>query len=469
MPQLPTYTADIGQAPTGGQRAQAQGNALGKVGAAATKAADTVLTSMEDTEARTALVASTEIRAKYARELDAAANSDQDTDAIKEKMADELSAVGEQFQTSRGAQALHLHSVNSEFAFDEQANAINVKRASAAARLAGHKFLINTSDMIRTNPHYLAAAEKDVDAFVETLASNKHVSPELRAELSQRMKQELNMTAAISMARTEPEKTRELLENGGWDLTPQQRETAVAKTITEENARRSAAEYKRTQQLRIKAEANDKARGEIYKQLRAGTANERIILDNADLTPETQEHLINVMDRMAKPDTLRSDWALFNNLREKIDAAPGTPGRITNPELIWNHFGTRLTREDSTFLENRIHKATGPGGATLASEVDGALKLLKGQLSKSDFLRGLDSAGDERFYKFTRWVHEEVDKAAADPSRDPRELLNPKSPKYIGHAIPRFQTGAQLKQREVADRVNDSMKPKKSIKEFFAD
>jgi hypothetical protein len=147
MPKLPTFTAQIGDAPTlGGRRASADdfapGNPLGKT---AQRVGEALLSGAEEEESRKALIASSEIRAKYARALDEAALSDTDTDKLKEQMQEELSKVGDDFQTTRGVQSLQLHQANTELMFDEcpaRGQQVPEQRQRATpveSRLPGHR------------------------------------------------------------------------------------------------------------------------------------------------------------------------------------------------------------------------------------------------------------------------------------------------------------------------------------------
>ena len=336
MPQLPRYNAQIGAAPVSGGRRMAMPDVTSGIGAAISKTALSVLGDLEEKESREALVASSEIRAKYARELDAASLNGEDTDKLKEKLQDDLSKVGDNFQTKRGAQSLQLYTSNTELMFDEQSNRIKVQRAAANARLEGGKFLNSASEIIRSNPGYLTVAEKDAEAFVQTL---KNVSPEQRAEIAQGLKKELNMAAAVSAARTDPEGAKKKLEAGDWDLTPQQRETAVGKADAEIRAKRADESYQRAVKQYEERERDDEARDKNFAAIMGGTASRRAIMDDADLKPTTREHLVVFMEARAKErlgQEKRSDPTVMKELWLRIHAANDDPAKIYNGDAIFN-------------------------------------------------------------------------------------------------------------------------------------
>lgn len=336
MPQLPVFTAKIGgPVIAGGRRATAPDNALGSVGKSIAKAADGYLSDVEETESRKALISSSEIRAKYARALDEAALDGSDTEALKEKLQDELSRVGDDFQTKRGTQALQFYTSNTELMFDEQANKIRITRAAANARLEGSKFLNSASEIIRSNPGYLRFAEGDAEAFVSTL---KHVSPEQKAEIAQGLKKELNMAAAVSAARMDPEGTKKKLEAGEWDLTPTQREQAVGKADTEIRAKRADEAYQRSVKEYKEREDDDKARDKHFADIIGGKATRRSIMDDADLRPQTREHLIVFMEARAKERLTtekKSDPTVVRDLWLRIHAPDSDPKKVFNGDAIF--------------------------------------------------------------------------------------------------------------------------------------
>lgn len=304
------------------------GRAIGKIG-------QNHFNDLEEREAREALISSSEVRAKYARELDAAALDGSDTDALKEKMQADLSKIGDRFATKRGVQALQLYSSNSELMFDEQSNRIRVQRAASTARLEGSKFLNNASELIRSNPLYLSEAEKNADEFAATL---KHVSPEQKAEIAQGLKKELNMAAAIASARTDPEKTKTRLEAGEWDLTPQQREQAVGKADTEIRARRADEAYKYAMKEKDERDRDDKARDKQFAAIIGGRGSRRSIMDDPDLRPQTREHLIVFMEARAKEATTqekRSNPTVMRDLWMRIHASDSDPKKIYNGDAIF--------------------------------------------------------------------------------------------------------------------------------------
>jgi hypothetical protein len=442
MAKLPTYTAEIGQAPTGGQRAQAQTNALGQVGRALSKSSDTLLTNMEDKESRSALIASSEIRAKYARELDAAALNGGDTEVLKEKMVDEMSRVGEQFETSRGASSLQLYSSNAELGFDEQANRIKITRAAAEAELEGSKFINAQSQMILLDPSYLKTAEQNATAFTATL---RNVPPEKRALIEQGLKSQMNMTAAIGSARVLPEETKAKLEAGEWDLTPTQREHAIAKADERIAAKRSAENHARAVAEHERKQRDEKATHGYVNQIVQGTLTGRKLEDaittDADLDSSSVRMLTLFAEHRAKELTAGANKSNPVTEREiflRVYAQDTDPKKIINPQPILDAVAKGLLNaEDGAKYVNAVRNGKDENNRGINSTLYAMSNSFQKSLEQNYSNLGLKYAGQvpEVVNEFTSMATIEIEKARA--ANDPvalRKLFVPGNDTYVGGA-----------------------------------
>lgn len=339
MPTLPTFSAQVGPVqPGGGRRATAEDLFAGDVnaGKGAARAAQGYLSDLEETEARKAVVDTTEIRAKYAKALDEAQLSGGDVDKLKEQMQADLDTVGEQFQTRKGQDSLRVSSANSALMFDEQANRIKVARAREDAKVEAGKFLGQSSAIIQSNPLYLKEAESQADALAQTFTK---VPAEYRTEIANGLKKELNMSAAIGSARTDPEGTKKRLEAGEWDLSPEQRSAALNKADTEMRAKRADEDHQRALAEYDARKADEEARDKHFGEIIGGTATRRSIMDDVDLKPATREHLIGIMETRAKElkgTEKRSDPVTLKNIWLAAHAPDADPTKIFNTDMIYD-------------------------------------------------------------------------------------------------------------------------------------
>ncbi len=441
MPQLPTFTAQVGGAqPSGGRRASAEDLVTGArqpadlsgLASGVTKAANVLIADKEDTESRAALISSSEIRAKYAQELDKAAYTGTDLEALKQKMTDDLAKVGENFQTRRGTEALALYTANTGLMFDEQANAIEVRRASATAKLEGAKFLQSASSIIQSNPNYLPVAEKNAEDLVGTFS---RISPEQRALIANEIKQDLNMASAVSAARIDPEGTKKRLDAGEWNLSPEQRNTAVNKAETEMRAKRAEESYARAEAERERHRLDDKARDTHFADIIAGKASRRSIMDDVTLLPATREHLINVMETRAREGLnaeKRSNPVVLRNLWMRINAPEGDPSKIYNGDAIFEAVRTnQINVSDASGLNNMVAQQKDENGRTIGTRLGGLMSVVGRALSQDPQFTAQPALVAEIQMDYQARVLDKVDQLRKD-KKNPGDVFDPTNREYVG-------------------------------------
>lgn len=458
MPTLPTpFTAELGGGQiSGGRRAVAEDFGTGAdLGKGIRAAATAYVAEAEDTESRKALVSTTEIRAKYAKALDEAALSGADLGKLKESMDTEIAKVGEGFETRRGAQSLQLYAANTGLMFDEQANAIQVRRAFANAKLEGSKFLNGASSIIQSNPAYLDIASKDAEALAGTFTG---VRPEQRAEIADGLKKELNMAAAIGSARIDPEGTKKKLEGGEWDLTPEQRNTALNKAETEMRAKRADESYQRALKEHNEREADEKSRDTHFKGIIDGTTSRRAIMDDPSLRPQTREHLIVFMEERAKALTTqekRSDPIALRNLWMRINAPDGDPSKVYNGDAIFEAVKAgEVNTSDANMLNTLVANQRDENGRTIGSKLGALMGTIGRAVSQDPQFTGQPALVAEIQMDYQSRVYDKLE-ALRKGGKDPNAVFDQTSKEYVGSRefIQGSIDAARLKQRANAPQV----------------
>lgn len=437
MPILPTYTAQaqplgIG----GGRRAGADdfvgGAGLENFGKGVSRAVDTYVADAEDNETRKALVATTQIREKYAKALDEAALSGADLGGLKEQMANELAKVGESFQTKRGQDSLALYTANSNLIYDQQANTIQVRRAYSTAKLEGGKFLNSASAIIQSNPAYLEEAENNAEAFGATL---RGVRPDQREEIVKGLKQELNMAAALGASRIDPAGTKAKLDAGEWDLTPGQRNTAINKADTEIRARRAEDAYNQGLANKARLDASEESRDKWFKGIIGGTTKRRDIMDDPSLLPAAREHLIVFMEQRAKAlagEEKRSDPRVVRDLWLSINAPDGDPRKIFNGDAIFAAVSSgKVSTSDANLLNNLVANQKDENGRNIGQKLGGLMSVVGRALSQDPQFVAQPALVAEIQMDYQARV---FDRAAEmrDKKQNPNDIFNPSSKDYVG-------------------------------------
>lgn len=339
MPTLKNYTAQVRPAPISGGR-RASGEDLGGFDASGlartvSRAANTYVTDVEESESRKVLVSQAEIRAKYAKRLDDAAINGEDLGKIKEELTNELGTVNEGLQTRKASDTAALHAANTNAVFDNQANNIAVSRAYSAAVTDGAKFTEALGQQVIRSPSALAQAEADVDAFAATLT---RVSPENKNKLVTKWKQDLNVAAVTRATQLDPEGTKAAVEAGQYSLTADQRIDAIRYAGTVQSANRAAKMQERADADYQERKRDEEATDSLFKRIMTGAVPAREILNDPKLSARSREHLILFQESRAKAlanGERRSNPVIERNLWMAINAPEGDPRKIYSATPIF--------------------------------------------------------------------------------------------------------------------------------------
>ena len=420
MPKLPTYAAKIGDAAvSGGRRAAAEdfgegvNSGLIAAGHRIQSATLSFAAEMEEQEARKALVASTQIRADYARKLDEAALSGADVGKIKEQMVSDLTKVGESFQTKKGVDQIQLYTANSEIMFDKQASQIAVQRAWSEAKLQGSAFVNSASALIQSNPLYLQAAEKDAADFV---ASFPRIRPDQRAELTRRLQQDLNMAAAMSAARLDPPGAQTRLDAGEWNLTPEQRNTARLNAEKYGNIKRQTEDREIARKKQEREERKDEAETDLTRRIFSNEVGKKIYdeitsspyLDAGALRRVQATLEQRTKDLQGGETAAKTDPRVFNNLRELIDLPQTDTRKPKSAGEIWAFYGKGLTEASARALETRWRDNRSESGQRWSAAESELIRNLRPQLDKSTMVSS-DAGGGARVQAFTQHLRDKVE------------------------------------------------------------
>ena len=450
MPLLPKegYNAQLGGLPIAGGRAPDMNDPMaeavrGFAGTAA-KVADSLLQHTEEKEARTALVETSEVRAKYARELDTATKTGAPLEPIKEKMNADLAKIGEGFQTKKGASSLQHYASNTTLMFDEQANSIGVQRAFASAKVDAQKLLVNSSSIIATNPGYLPVAEENVDALVSTFGG---IRADQRATIAAELKQELNLAAAVSAARSDPKGTLKRLQNGEWNLTSQQREHATNRATQEINAERTEQAYLDAQAAKKRAEENEDSWSAHSKAILngdLGTSIRRRIMDDPSLKPQTREHLIAMMEIRTREIThgeKKSDPVTYRDLWLAINAQEGDPNKIYTGERVREAVALgKLNVADADRLNTQIANQRDENGRTLGMKISGYSSIVGRAIASDPKYTGRPDLVAEIQNIYNARVEDRIAQLRMAGDKQPMRVFDEKDKDWVGSAA--FVQGA---------------------------
>lgn len=440
MPDLKEYTAKLTDGPiNGGRQATAADLApdFSGIGPAVQKAGSDALERISDDESRKAVVASAEIRAKYAKALDEASLSGAPLAPIKEQMQTDLGKVSETFVTRKAVDHMKVNTANADLMFDEQANHINLQRAVSTAKLEGSQFLNSESAIIQSNPLYLKIAEDNAVAFGNTLTG---IRPDQKTVIVDGLKKQLNMAAALGAGRIDPEGTKKKLEGGEWDLDPEHRNTAINAADTQLHARNASNALQRATDEFQRKQREEKAESGIQVAIMNGQLNGKALRDalttNPDIQSDSRNRLLSFAHARAQElkegSSRKSDPIVLRDMWVAANLPDGDPRKIYNTNKIVNAVTAgQLNTTDANMLMGQVANQKDENNRSIGQRLGTLTQTVGGALSRDPQFTAQPALVADIQMDFQSRVLEKTQKLRAD-NKDPASIFDPSSKDYVG-------------------------------------
>jgi hypothetical protein len=237
-------------------------------------------------------------------------------------------------------------------------------------------------------------------------------------------------------------------EDKAYDMLHTARQEVEGGSIEQQRQIKLQAEQVKTQ--------SDARENEVLQDLYSPQPkmNVQSIASDPHLTPAAKERMISAAGRAlgdSKDDKTYGKG--FYDAYKLVHAPEGTPGRITDPSVLYERVGPNgdLTVHGVDKLVAEINSRKTPEGVAETEMKSQFLKTARGQISGTD--EGLhikDPKGDELYLKFLANALPAYD-AGKKAGKAPAQLLNPDSPDYIGKAITNYK-------RPMSEWFNDTIR-----------
>ncbi|WP_213740940.1 hypothetical protein [Bradyrhizobium sp. dw_411] len=226
----------------------------------------------------------------------------------------------------------------------------------------------------------------------------------------------------------------------------------------------SAMRTDQTRQLALqKQEAQDKsdqAEGQYLAKLHdddpsvSGQVTAKAIANDFTLTREARERMIGIVNREMKPEAAsKISNGTAADLIARIRAPVGDPNRIDDLNPVYDAFEKgKLNKSDLKFVRDEFANIRTPEGEALSRRQAEFIDSVKPLIDKSNPLMGkIDQSGHQQIYNFTLDLQRKVAEFRK-AGKDPRSLMDPQSPDYMGSpaALMPYQRTLQQSQQDIA-------------------
>ena len=331
----------------------------------------------------------------------------------------------------------------------------------AQADLAGKKAVVDYNATLNSNANTLMADPTHFNAILkdtqETLASMTNIPAGMRDQLFKQTTEKLAVAAGRGLIDANPVTALEILRSGKYNelVSPEQMHQLQGEALTEMKALEVMAEKLRKQQEeQAKLQRNDTNNDFLEKYEKGALTWEDVKKSNLLAMGEGSKNFwLNMLEKQAKEGvTVKTDHETYWELSKRIDLPFGDPRKITDPDTLLA-FQDRVSISDLRGLRASVMQAKGEDGGKLQADITRFLNGMRGQFTKSAY--GLpDAQGDESFYAYDIALRNEVEKYR-EQNKDPRTLLDPRSPNYFGNTAKAFIKSQAQRIKEISEGVKE--------------
>lgn len=176
----------------------------------------------------------------------------------------------------------------------------------------------------------------------------------------------------------------------------------------------------------------------------------------AQIDPAAQRAALDfghtLLNEQTSDEKVVSDPHTYDDFQHRVLLPVGDPARLSDAEIYAARFSKHLSSKDATaFLAASKDLAADPAKVEMEKRYQDFLNGMKPSIAKSDFFGNiLDSDQAQRWYQYQSDTRQLVERAYKDGTW--RELLDARSPRYMGKLIPNYTTtikgaGAALKNK----------------------
>ena len=374
-------------------------------------------------------------------ETSGALDSESFTEEYMARINTNLDLVGQKYQTAAGRQAWERGSAEMSGHYLISAGDAYSKAAGVKAVAQAKDFVDVSRNTLMNDPFQFERVEQGVaNAISDPRGVFAHMPAQVRDEFLRTTKTELAKSAVQGVIRLDPNIAMKQLTSSQWDAYLDadakhalQTEARVGIAGLDAEARRREAEAERLRKKEV--EATNQQMVELYstKSLTAPM----VLKSNLPATGEgSKEHWIKMIEAQNKEHheaPIKKDPRLFVDTLQQI-----RQGKITSTTQIEDLFaqsaqrGSGLTWDDTKQLRQEFIDMRTPEGEKLGKQVDAFLASRKPLIDKSNPMMGkIDPTGGLKYYDYLEMVQSRIAEYKRD-GKDPRTLLDPKSPEFLG-------------------------------------
>ncbi len=332
------------------------------------------------------------------------------------------------------------------------------------AELAGVKAVTDYQTTINSlsaatlaDPSSLALQRELHTQAVKNLVATEQLPTDKAMKLHQQGEEAIVKSSIRGWAQLNPGYAKEKLKSGEFDkeLGAEGKLQLLGEVDQAQRAKEIDIERQRVQQERVVKQQQQQTQNSLLEQLTKGELNTKDIL-NSNLeafgSGSKEQFLQLAKARNSAEEKLKTDPTVMIGLFNRIHLPDDDPNKLTDENELNKYAGNGVSFPDLNRLRGEIQGRGTEAGRIESDMRKNVLEIAKGKLTKSNALTGFkDPVGDEQYAKFLAGFADDY-QAMRQAGKSARELLDPKSPDYLGANMDQYVRTPQQIMRDLAPK-----------------
>lgn len=364
------------------------------------------------------------------------AELDQQFDDDLGKIRETSSSRAGQLYYDRMAPELKTHFVKTSIAGQAELAAVQAKQNYI-------QFEGNLSSALYSDPSGYDIALKQQDTQIQALVLSGGLPAEKATELKTMGLRNLTESTVRGWIQLNPAETQKQLLDGRWDsaLTGDLKKQLIGESDQEIRGRRIEEDRQRVDYKRRVEEQQEITKTKFIDALTNNNLSTPDILQS-NLTAAEKEHYLNLLNSSLSP-TKRQDPMIFNDVFSRIHLPDGDPNKIINDADLINYVGKGISVQDLKFLRKEVQGVGSQEGKRREQSTKRIRDEARTALVLPSGLSGVRDPDGEANYTAFIYAFDEEYARQKQAGKSDAQLLNPKSPDFLGKMINNYVRSPQ--------------------------
>lgn len=322
----------------------------------------------------------------------------------------------------------------------------------------------NGSTALTNDPSAFEITKKNFDEFLQAQVKTGGLPADKAIELQRVAHANFAENTARGYMNINPAAAEKMIQAGKFDayISGDQKKQLLVEAKVYQNAREVDENRQKKMAKDARKEQAEATQDMMLNKIYKNEMSSKEILNDHSLDFSEKLQMIHVM-KQHQEEANKTDPEVYRAVYDRVNAKDGDPEKITDVNQLSEYVGNGISVSDLQSFRKQVQ-----GGKTGEGKIETQLRksftdMAKNKLTKTNEMTGLkDQNGDEQYHAFLTDFTAKYE-AEKQKGKSPDQLLNPKSPDYIGGMLQNYVKSPNQIMQDLANQVRNPPAKKKEL------